>query len=181
MKTGLIDCTHDTGISQPNSLRSSCLSEYSVTTVNCCWYSDQNAALAMNIGMNASTRLRSTVVILRLDEDDDEVADRGATIVMHDDDRRELVGGQHPGQRRARDDQRPPRRADAIIGSRRSAGSGLGTWCADSGRRFRPKRVLDQADGHADGGQREAGVEAQVVCTSPVSSGPKKAPRLMPR
>ncbi len=37
MKTGLIDCTHETGISQPNSDRSRRSSEYTVTTVNCCW------------------------------------------------------------------------------------------------------------------------------------------------
>lgn len=30
--------------------------------MNCCWYSDQNAALAMNSGMNAYTRRRSTSV-----------------------------------------------------------------------------------------------------------------------
>src|SRR3954453_19329780 len=59
MKIGLIDWTQDTGIVQPNRSRSSRLSEYTVTTVNCCWYSDQNAALVMNIGMKAITRRRS--------------------------------------------------------------------------------------------------------------------------
>ena len=34
-----------------------------MSTVNCCWYSDQNTALVMNIGMNAITRLRSSLVI----------------------------------------------------------------------------------------------------------------------
>ena len=37
-----------------------------VTTVNCCWYSDQNTALTMNIGMNEYTRRRSIVVIFLL-------------------------------------------------------------------------------------------------------------------
>ncbi len=37
MNTGLIDCTHDTGISHPPSDRSRRWSEYCVTTVNCCW------------------------------------------------------------------------------------------------------------------------------------------------
>ena len=37
MKTGLIDCTHGTGISQPNRSRFRRLSEYTVSTVNCCW------------------------------------------------------------------------------------------------------------------------------------------------
>ena len=64
--TGLIDCTQLTGISQPKMSRLSCLSEYSVTTVNCCWYSDQNTALTMNIGMNEYTRRRSIVVIFLL-------------------------------------------------------------------------------------------------------------------
>jgi hypothetical protein len=34
--------------------------------VNCCWYSDQNAALATNMGMNANTRRRSVRSIARL-------------------------------------------------------------------------------------------------------------------
>ena len=37
-----------------------------MTTVNCCWYSDQNTALTMNIGMNEYTRLRSILVIFLL-------------------------------------------------------------------------------------------------------------------
>ncbi len=53
MNTGLMDCTHDTGISQPNRFRLSRSSAYIVTTVNCCWKRDQNTALARNIGMNA--------------------------------------------------------------------------------------------------------------------------------
>src|SRR5664279_3110702 len=65
-KTGLIDCTQLTGNSQPKMTRLSCLSEYSVTTVNCCWYSDQNTALTMNMGMNEYTRRRSTAVIFLL-------------------------------------------------------------------------------------------------------------------
>src|SRR6476659_4953616 len=64
--TGLIDCTQLTGISQPKMSRLSCLSEYSVTTVNCCWYSDQNTALTRNIGMNEYTRRRSVAVIFLL-------------------------------------------------------------------------------------------------------------------
>src|SRR6478735_943982 len=63
-KIGLIELTADGGISQPNRFRSSFVSAYTATTVNCCWYSDQNAALAANIGMNETTRERSSAVIL---------------------------------------------------------------------------------------------------------------------
>ena len=35
-------------------------------TVNCCWYSAQNAADAMNSGMKATTRKRSSVVTREL-------------------------------------------------------------------------------------------------------------------
>ncbi len=49
-----------TGNSQPNRFRSRRVSEYSVTTVNCCWNSDQNTTLPSHIGMNARTRLRSS-------------------------------------------------------------------------------------------------------------------------
>ena len=67
MKIGLIDWTHSIGIVQPKTVRSSLWSAFSATSVNCCWNSDQNAALATNIGMNATTRRRSTVLILRLE------------------------------------------------------------------------------------------------------------------
>ncbi len=63
MKIGLIDWTHDTGISQSPNERSRRWSEYWVTTVNCCWYSDQKTALAMNSGMKANTRDRSSAVM----------------------------------------------------------------------------------------------------------------------
>ena len=62
MNTGLIDWIHETGIVQSKNDRSKRWSEYTVTTVNCCWYSDQNTALAMNSGMKATTRDRSSAV-----------------------------------------------------------------------------------------------------------------------
>jgi len=64
MKIGLMDWTQLGGMDQPNNDRSSRWSEYSAMTVNCCWNSDQKTALAMNIGINDSTRLRSCRVIL---------------------------------------------------------------------------------------------------------------------
>ena len=66
MKTGLIDCTHETGISQPNRSRFRRSSEYTVSTVNCCWYSDQNATLVMNSGRKPHTRDRSVALMRRL-------------------------------------------------------------------------------------------------------------------
>ena len=62
MKIGLIELTHETGISQPNRSRFRRWSEYTVSTVNCCWYSDQNATDVMNSGRKPHTRLRSSAV-----------------------------------------------------------------------------------------------------------------------
>jgi len=64
MNTGLIDCTKLGGIVQPKIVRSRRWSAYTATTVLCCWNSDQKTALATNIGMNETTRLRSSPVIL---------------------------------------------------------------------------------------------------------------------
>ena len=44
--------------------------------VNCCWNSDQNVALAMNIGMNDTTRERSASVIFF----DDRMTANSATV-----------------------------------------------------------------------------------------------------
>ena len=63
-----------------------------MTTVNCCWYSDQKAALVMKSGMNATTRERSSELMLLAGEDHDEVGD-GRDDGQPDDDQR-------PGGRR---------------------------------------------------------------------------------
>ena len=41
-------------------------SEYTASTVKICWNSDQNTALAMNSGMNARTRVRSSASTFEL-------------------------------------------------------------------------------------------------------------------
>ncbi len=60
IQTGSSEPTNDGGASQPKTFQSIRLSEYTASVVKICWNSDQNAALARNSGMNATTRLRSS-------------------------------------------------------------------------------------------------------------------------
>lgn len=64
--TGSTDPIQFAGASQPKMRQSMRSSEYTASTVNICWNSDQNTALARNRGMKAATLVRSTGVTLAL-------------------------------------------------------------------------------------------------------------------
>ncbi len=131
------------------------------TVVNCCWNSDQKAALAMNIGMNATTRLRSTGVIRRLVRITAKYA-TAATMVSATTISERLAAVITPANENANAMAIATIAITATRG-RAAAGSGFGGRRSDPVQVLAPQRVLDEAERHSDCGKREPDVEAPVL------------------
>ena len=146
--------------------------------MNCCWYSDQNAALAMNIGMNESTRRRSTEVIFRLLRITTKFPTAAtATTQTTTLDRFAAVTRPVSSTTTSTATTSTPTPA---TGTRFDAGNGFGTTEAASGRFLRPNAYWIRPSAMPIAASPKPRWKPTSLCASPVSSGPTSPPMFTP-
>ena len=132
-----------------------------MTTVNCCWNSDQNTTLPSHIGMNARTRLRSSPstfgLVSMIAKIPIEISTTTIATAV------ERFAAVRMPVAKPTTTSTTTTTAPRAGRSQAPAGSGSGTTAALEGRPRRPEGVDREADGHADRREAERPVEADEL------------------